>query len=57
MAKKQRAYVTTQVAAVENEKVQIPSHISIQEQLERFAQIIVDIYIETEHDKIDKQEQ
>jgi hypothetical protein len=55
MAKKQIAYVTTQVVAVDDEKVQIHSHVSIQEQLERFTQIIVDIYLETENGKIDQQ--
>ncbi len=55
MSKKHSAYVTTQVVAVENEKIHLANHISLQEQLESFARIIVDIYLETEHDKIDKQ--
>jgi len=57
MSKKQRAYVKEQNTVVENENVQVPSSVSIQEQLESFARIIVDIYLETEHDKIYKQEQ
>jgi len=54
MSKKQRAYVKEQNTVVENENVHAASPISIQEQLERFASIIVDIYLESEHDKIDQ---